>query len=168
MTKVINIKDCRKAVNQAKFNPTKARKTRAIKLLKELADAVANLEEVKAKPSSSKKKKANKLAKKVRKTKAKRSLNAKLERQAQKLSLKATDKRTSKSVKTKVENLDDMPTKSRPFGTRVEVVTPDKEYKAPREESMAIEFAELRELGYSVEDAVRYVNALMQGAPQTA
>tara|TARA_A100001515_G_scaffold139442_1_gene134059 strand:+ start:494 stop:1000 length:507 start_codon:yes stop_codon:yes gene_type:complete len=162
-----NIKDCRKAVNQAKFNPTKARKTRAVKLLKELMEAVTNLEEVKAKPKA-KKKKANKLAKKVSKTKAKRSLNAKLERQAQKLSLKATDKRASKSVKTKVENLDDMPTKSRPFGTRVEVVTPDKEYEAPREEPMAIEFAELRELGYSVEDAVRYVNALMQGAPQTA
>ena len=40
------IKDCKKAVNQAKFNPTKARKAQAIKLLTELMDAVSNLEEV--------------------------------------------------------------------------------------------------------------------------
>ena len=52
MSKDINIKDCRKAVNQAKFNPTKARKANAIKLLTELMEAVNNLEEVKAKPKS--------------------------------------------------------------------------------------------------------------------
>ena len=56
MSKDINIKDCRKAVNQAKFNPTKARKARAIKLLKELMEAVSNLEEVKAKPKRKKSK----------------------------------------------------------------------------------------------------------------
>ena len=30
------------------------------------------------------------------------------------------------------------------------------------------EYSELRSMGYSVEDAVRYVQALMQGAPQVA
>jgi len=60
MSKDINIKDCRKAVNQAKFNPTKARKANAIKLLKQLMDAVNNLEEVKPKPKSKAKRKATK------------------------------------------------------------------------------------------------------------
>lgn len=55
MSKDINIKDCRKAVNQAKFNPTKARKANAIKLLTELMEAVNNLEEVKAKPKAKRK-----------------------------------------------------------------------------------------------------------------
>ena len=45
-----NFSDCRKAVNQAAFRPTAARKTEALKLLMEAFDFVNNLEEV-AEPS---------------------------------------------------------------------------------------------------------------------
>ena len=120
MSKDINIKDCRKAVNQAKFNPTKARKARAIKLLKELMEAVSNLEEVKAKPK--------------RKPKAKRKLkNQRLEE--------------SQAKQNTAENF--IP-------------------EAVAEVNTLPEFSELRSMGYSVEDAVRYCNALMEGAPQPA
>jgi len=67
MSQDINIKDCRKAVNQAKYSATAERKARAIKLLTELMEAVSNLEEVKpkakAKPKA-KKKATPKVAKK--------------------------------------------------------------------------------------------------------
>ena len=120
MSKDINIKDCRKAVNQAKFNPTKARKARAIKLLKELMEAVSNLEEVKAKPK--------------RKPKAKRKpKNQRLEES------QAKDSVAENFISDEVAEVNTLP-----------------------------EFSELRSMGYSVEDAVRYVNALMQGAPQPA
>jgi hypothetical protein len=126
MSKDINIKDCRKAVNQAKFKPTKARKANAIKLLKELMEAVHNLEEVKDKPKSKKSK--------TSKPKAKRkNSNQRLE-----------EKQAKDSV---AENF--IP-------------------KAVAEVNHLPEFSELRSLGYSVEDAVRYVNALVQGAPQVA
>ena len=46
-----NFSDCRKAVNQAAFRPTAARKAAAAKLLKEALDFVTNLEEVADKPS---------------------------------------------------------------------------------------------------------------------
>ena len=46
-----NFSDCRKAVNQAAFRPTAARKTEALKLLMEAFDFVNNLEEVADKPS---------------------------------------------------------------------------------------------------------------------
>ena len=46
------IKDCKKAVNQAKFNPTAERKAHALKLLAKLTEAVTNLEEVKPKPKA--------------------------------------------------------------------------------------------------------------------
>ena len=49
MSHDINIKDCRKAVNQAKYMPTAARKANALKLLKQLTEAVTNLKEVKPK-----------------------------------------------------------------------------------------------------------------------
>jgi hypothetical protein len=42
-----NFSDCRKAVNQASFRPTKSRKALAAKLLQEALDFVNNLEEVK-------------------------------------------------------------------------------------------------------------------------
>ena len=114
------IKDCKKAVNQAKFNPTKARKANAIKLLRELMDAVSNLEEVKAKPK--------------RKPKAKRKpKNQKLEE--------------SQAKQNTAENF--IP-------------------EAAAEVNTLPEFSELRSMGYSVEDAVRYCKALMQGAPQQA
>ena len=114
------IRDCKKAVNQAKFNPTKARKAQAIKLLTELAEAVANLEEVKAKPK--------------RKPKAKRKpKNQRLEES------QAKDSVAESFIPEAVAEVNHLP-----------------------------EFSELRSLGYSVEDAVRYVKALADGAPQPA
>ena len=122
MSKDINIKDCRKAVNQAKFNPTKARKARAIKLLKELMEAVSNLEEVKAKPK-----------RKKSKTSKRKPKNQRLEE--------------SQAKQSVAENF--IP-------------------EAVAEVNTLPEFSELRSMGYSVEDAVRYCKALMQGAPQTS
>ena len=49
-----NFSDCRKAVNQATFRPTKSRKALAIKLLKEALEVVNNLEEVKETSKKSK------------------------------------------------------------------------------------------------------------------
>jgi|TARA_Y100000289_G_scaffold35084_1_gene34652 hypothetical protein len=46
-----NFSDCRKAVNQASFRPTKSRKALAVKLLSEALDFINNLEEVADKPS---------------------------------------------------------------------------------------------------------------------
>jgi len=123
MSKDINIKDCRKAVNQAKFNPTKARKANAIKLLKQLMDAVNNLEEVKPKPKSKAKRKATK----------RKPSNQRLE-EAQ-----AKDNVAENFIPEAVAEVNTLP-----------------------------EFSELRSMGYSVEDAVRYVKALMDGAPQVA
>ena len=123
MSKDINIKDCRKAVNQAKFNPTKARKARAIKLLTELMEAVTNLEEVKAKPK----------AKKKSKTSKRKPRNQRLEES------QAKQNTAENFISDEVAEVNTLP-----------------------------EFSELRSMGYSVEDAVRYCNALMQGAPQTA
>jgi hypothetical protein len=58
--KDINFKDCRKAVNQAKFRPTAQRKAEALKLLKQLTKAIASLEVVTApKPKASKRKPKN-------------------------------------------------------------------------------------------------------------
>ena len=115
-----DIKAAKKAVNQAKFNPTKALKANAIKLLTELAEAVANLEEVAPAPK--------------RKPKRKVSKNQKLEAQAQKQSAIAEN-----FIPEAVAEVNALP-----------------------------EFSELRSLGYSVEDAVRYCKALMDGAPQPA
>ena len=65
--KDINFKDCRKAINQAKYSATAERKAKALKLLAELTEAVANLKEVKPKPKAkaktSKKSKAKSKAK---------------------------------------------------------------------------------------------------------
>jgi len=116
------IKDCKKAVNQAKFNPTKARKANAVKLLKELMEAVSNLEEVKAKPK-----------RKKSKTSKRKPKNQRLEE--------------SQAKQSVAENF--IP-------------------EAVAEVNTLPEFSELRSMGYSVEDAVRYCKALMQGAPQTS
>ena len=116
------IRDCKKAVNQAKFNPTKARKAQAIKLLTELAEAVANLEEVKAKPK-----------RKKSKTSKRKPKNQRLEE--------------SQAKQSVAENF--IP-------------------EAVAEVNTLPEFSELRSMGYSVEDAVRYCKALMDGAPQLA
>ena len=124
MSKDINIKDCRKAVNQAKYSPTKARKANAIKLLKELMDAVNNLEEVAPKP----KRKKSKTSKPKRK-----SSNQRLEEKQAKANV------AENFISDEVAEVNHLP-----------------------------EFSELRSLGYSVEDAVRYVRTLMDGAPQVA
>lgn len=117
------IKDCKKAVNQAKFNPTKARKAQAIKLLTELAEAVANLEEVKPAPKRKAKRKAAK----------RKPRNQRLEES------QAKDNVSENFIPDAVAEVNTLP-----------------------------EFSELRSMGYSVEDAVRYCKALMNGAPQVA
>ena len=48
--------DCKKAVNQATFRPTAARKAAATKLLQEALDFISNLEEIKDKPKAKSKK----------------------------------------------------------------------------------------------------------------
>lgn len=116
------IRDCKKAVNQAKFNPTKARKAQAIKLLTELMEAVTNLEEVKPKPK-----------RKKSKTSKRKPRNQRLEE--------------SQAKQNVAENF--IP-------------------EAVAEVNTLPEFSELRSMGYSVEDAVRYCKALLDGAPQTA
>ena len=84
MSHDINIKDCRKAVNQAKYMPTAERKAQALKLLTELMDAVSNLEEVAPKATKAKAKakpsKSNPLARKASAGRPK-SRNQRLERQ---------------------------------------------------------------------------------------
>ena len=58
-----NFQDCRKAVNQATFRPTAARKAAAAKLLQEALDFVSSLEEVKeTKPKAKKRRKAKRTA----------------------------------------------------------------------------------------------------------
>ena len=71
----IDFKDCRKAVNQAKYMATPERKAQALKLLKQLTDSISNLVEVEAKPS-----KSNPLARKASAGRP-RNRNEKLERQ---------------------------------------------------------------------------------------
>ena len=124
------IKQAKKAVNQAKFNPTAERKAHAVKLLRELSESmetlanfVANLEEVAPAPKRKPKRKASK----------RKSRNQKLEE--------------SQAKQNTAENF-----------------IPD----AVAEVNHLPEYSELRSMGYSVEDAVRYVQALMQGAPQVA
>ena len=46
------LKDCRKAINQAKYSATAERKAKALNLLAELTEAVTNLKEVKPKPKA--------------------------------------------------------------------------------------------------------------------
>ena len=130
MSKDINIKDCRKAVNRAKYNPTAERKAQALKLLKELMDAVNNLEEVKPKATKPKSK---------AKPKAKR---------------KATKRKTSNQRLEEAQAKDNVSENFIP--------------KEVAEVNTLPEFSELRSLGYSVEDAVRYCMALTQGAPEVA
>ena len=82
--KDINFKDCRKAINQAKFRATAERKAQALKLLKQLTDAVSNLEEVESKPT-----KSNPLARKASAGRA-RNRNQRLERQQARDSVSTT------------------------------------------------------------------------------
>ena len=117
-----SIKDCKKAINRAKYTPTKSHKALAVKLLKELTEAVANLEEVKPKPK-----------RKKSKTSKRKPKNQRLEE--------------SQAKQNTAENF--IP-------------------EAVAEVNTLPEFSELRSMGYSVEDAVRYCKALMQGAPQVA
>jgi hypothetical protein len=117
-----SIKDCKKAINRAKYTPTKSHKALAVKLLKELTEAVANLEEVKPKPK-----------RKKSKTSKRKPKNQRLEE--------------SQAKQNTAENF--IP-------------------EAVAEVNTLPEFSELRSMGYSVEDAVRYCKALMEGAPQPA
>tara|TARA_Y100000401_G_scaffold106688_1_gene100401 strand:+ start:672 stop:1043 length:372 start_codon:yes stop_codon:yes gene_type:complete len=117
-----SIKDCKKAINRAKYTPTKSHKALAVKLLKELTEAVANLEEVKPKPK-----------RKKSKTSKRRPKNQRLEESQAKQSV------AENFIPESVAEVNTLP-----------------------------EFSELRSMGYSVDDAVRYCKALMQGAPQTA
>ena len=121
-----DIKAAKKAVNQAKFNPTAERKANAIKLLTELAEAVASLEEVAPAPKRKPKRKKSKTSKRKPK-------NQRLEE--------------SQAKQSVAENF--IP-------------------EAVAEVNTLPEFSELRSMGYSVEDAVRYCKALMDGAPQVA
>ena len=82
--KDINFKDCRKAINQAKFKATAERKAQALKLLKQLTDAVSNLEEVESKPT-----KSNPLARKASAGRPK-SRNQRLERQQARANVSTT------------------------------------------------------------------------------
>jgi hypothetical protein len=59
-----NFSDCRKAVNQATFRPTAARKAEAVKLLTEALNFIGNLEEVKE-PSKKATKRRRKTTKKA-------------------------------------------------------------------------------------------------------
>jgi hypothetical protein len=117
-----DIKAAKKAVNQAKFNPTAERKAHAVKLLTELAEAVSNLEEVKPKPK-----------RKKSKTSKRKPRNQRLEESQAKQNV------AENFISDEVAEVNTLP-----------------------------EFSELRSMGYSVEDAVRYCKALMQGAPQTS
>tara|TARA_Y100000356_G_scaffold55055_1_gene44444 strand:+ start:901 stop:1287 length:387 start_codon:yes stop_codon:yes gene_type:complete len=117
-----DIKAAKKAVNQAKFNPTAERKAHAVKLLTELAEAVSNLEEVKPKPK-----------RKKSKTSKRKPRNQRLEESQAKQNV------ADNFIPEAVAEVNTLP-----------------------------EFSELRSMGYSVEDAVRYCKALMQGAPQTS
>ena len=60
-----NFSDCRKAVNQATFRPTAARKAEALKLLMDAFDFINNLEEVVEKPSKKATKRRRKTTKKA-------------------------------------------------------------------------------------------------------
>ena len=120
------IKQAKKAVNQAKFNPTVERKTNALKVLTELVDAVIALEEVAPAPKRKPKRKKSKTSKR-------KPRNQRLEE--------------SQAKQNVAENF--IP-------------------EAVAEVNTLPEFSELRSMGYSVEDAVRYCKALMQGAPQVA
>jgi len=55
-----NFSDCRKAVNQASFRPTKSRKALALQLLSEAVEFINNLEEVKEPSKKAKSKKRRK------------------------------------------------------------------------------------------------------------
>ena len=92
--KNFNFSDCRKAVNQATFRPTAARKAAAAKLLKEALDFVSSLEEVKeTKPK----------AKKRRRKTTKRTPSQKVADQMDRASMKTNDVgpiKPSKKAKT--------------------------------------------------------------------
>ena len=60
-----NFSDCRKAVNQATFRPTAARKAAAAKLLSEALDFINNLEEVKEPSKKASKKRRRKTTKRT-------------------------------------------------------------------------------------------------------
>lgn len=91
-----NFSDCRKAVNQASFRPTKSRKALAVKLLSEALEFINNLEEVAEKPSK-------KAGKKRRRKTTKRTPSQKVADQMDRASLKTNEVgpvKPSKKAKT--------------------------------------------------------------------
>ena len=91
-----NFSDCRKAVNQATFRPTKSRKALALQLLSEALDFVNNLEEVKETSKKSK-------SKKRRRKTTKRTPSQKVADQMDRASLKTNEVgpiKPSKKAKT--------------------------------------------------------------------
>jgi hypothetical protein len=91
-----NFQDCRKAVNQATFRPTKSRKALAIKLLSEALEMVTNLEEVAEKPSK-------KAGKKRRRKTTKRTPSQKVADRQDRVALKTNEVgpvKPSKKAKT--------------------------------------------------------------------
>ena len=91
-----NFSDCRKAVNQASFRPTKSRKALAVKLLSEALDFINNLEEVADKPSK-------KAGKKRRRKTTKRTPSQKVADRQDKAALKTNEVgpvKPSKKAKT--------------------------------------------------------------------
>ncbi len=92
--------DCRKAVNQATFRPTKSRKALALQLLSEAVDFINNLEEVADKPSK-------KAGKKRRRKTTKRTPSQKVADHMDRASMKTNEvgpiKPSKKAKKASVE-----------------------------------------------------------------
>ena len=107
-----NFSDCRKAVNQASFRPTKSRKAQAVKLLQEALDFVNNLEEVKE-PSKKASKKGRR--KTTKRTSAQRTADH-MDRQAMRTNevgpVKPSKKAKTASVKEAQASLKEMDTKN--------------------------------------------------------
>ena len=103
-----NFSDCKKAVNQASYRPTKSRKAQAVKLLQEALDFVNNLEEVKE-PSKKGRRKTTK------RTSAQRTADH-MDRQAMRTNevgpVKPSKKAKTASVKEAQASLKEMDTKN--------------------------------------------------------
>ena len=100
-----NFSDCRKAVNQAAFRPTKSRKALALQLLSEAVDFINNLEEVADKPS--KKAKTASVKEAAKSAKAVSEATGAAQRAARKAELKAQADTADKvaSLEAKIEAL---------------------------------------------------------------
>lgn len=132
MTQPTNIRDAKKAFNQALYRPTAERKAEAVKLLQALITQVNEMEETKTKPK----------AKRVKR-------------------------------KSTAQKLEEAQARDNVSETYLPADKPKRKPKAqPKQESVPFdvvalpEFSDLVDDGYSVEDAVRYVQMLAMGAPE--